>query len=457
MSAPTAERAAAVAQLRERIARLGGAAGSTAPRPRPRHDPDAVATRRAESARRGGFEPHPEGDGVAWVRRVSIDLGPFLERAGAPGPATAGQLIRLALGDPGPHTPRWDASAAAVLDLETLGLRGSGVLAFLAGVGIPRGDRLEVDQVLLVDPADERAALLALLGRLAGHRVLVTYNGRSFDVPALRSRLVVNRLDGAVLESGLHCDVLAPVRRLFRDRLGACTLGRAERDLLGFVRHGEVPGSEAPARYQAWLRGAGYEVLEGVVIHNQLDLCGTMVLAARLAAHLEGDMVSPVHPADRYRLAVHLARTGIADSVDEHLRATVDGRRGPWDRHAAHALAARLRRRGGVAEAEAVEILAGLWRSRPGDLRAARALAVSLERLRRHPEALAVAERALELCSRLEGWRLAAARGAPTGGWVADWERRRRRLRGRIAAGQSPPPGPAPGAGVVDPAPLLAN
>ncbi len=396
------------------------------------------------------------GGGIAWVRRVSVDLGPFLERAGAPGPVTAAQLLRLTLGDPGPHWPRWDASSAAVLDLETLGLRGSGVLAFLAGIGVPRGDRLEVDQVLLVDPAAERAALLAALARLAGRRVLVSYNGRSFDVPALRSRLVVDRLDPAALEAGMHCDVLVPVRRLFRDRLGACTLGRAERDLLGLERHGEVPGCEAPARYQAWLRGAAWGVLEGVVVHNQLDLCATMVLAARVAAHLEGRMVAPVHPADRYRLAVHLERSGVAESVEEHLRATVAGARGPWDRQAAHALAARVRRRRGAAEVEAVEILGRLWRSRPSDLRAARALAVSLERLQRHPEALAVAEGSLELCSRLEDWRLAALRGAPAGGWVADWERRCRRLRGRHA-GQSPPPGLAVAGGVTAPAPVLAN
>jgi uncharacterized protein YprB with RNaseH-like and TPR domain len=450
-----ADRSAAVAALRERLARLGGGA-PTAPRPRIARDAGTVAEQRAEGARHGGFEPQEVGGGIAWVRRVSVDLGPFLERAGASAPVTAAQLVRLTLGDPGPHRPRWDASSAAVLDLETLGLRGSGVLAFLAGVGVPRGDRLEVDQVLLVDPAAERSALLATLARLAGHRVLVSYNGRSFDVPALRSRLVVNRLDPAWLEAGMHCDMLVPVRRLFRDRLGACTLGRAERDLLGLERHGEVPGSEAPARYQAWLRGAGWGVLEGVVVHNQLDLCATMVLAARVAAHLEGRLVAPVHPADRYRLAVHLERSGVAESVEEHLRATVAGARGPWDRQAAHALATRLRRRGGAAQVEAVEIWGRLWRSRPSDLRAARALAVGLERLERHAEALAVAEGSLELCARLDGWRLAAMRGAPSGGWAADWERRCRRLRGRLDA-QSPPPGLAVPSGVGAPAPLLAN
>src|SRR5258708_4176044 len=114
--APRGDPAAGAAR-RQRLARLGGGCGPAAPRP---SIPDAatVAEGRGEGARAAGFEPQPLGGGVAWVRRVSVDLGPFLDRAGAPGPVTAAQLIRLALGDPGPPTPRWDASEAAGLDLE---------------------------------------------------------------------------------------------------------------------------------------------------------------------------------------------------------------------------------------------------------------------------------------------------------------------------------------------------
>jgi uncharacterized protein YprB with RNaseH-like and TPR domain len=451
VSMEVADRAAAVAALRARLARLGG--GGTVVPPRPARREEEAAARLAAGARQGGFQVERIAGGVAWVRRVSVDLAPFLERAGAHGPVTAPQLLRLCAGDGAAESVAWEPSAAAVLDLETLGLRGSGVLAFLVGIGVPRGDRLEVDQLLLVDPAEERPLLLAALARLAGRRMLVTYNGRSFDLPALRARLVVNRLDPAALECRMHCDLLVPVRRLFRDRLGPCTLGQAERLLLGLERDGEVPGAEAPARYNAWLRGAGFAVLAGVVRHNQLDLCATVVLAARVAAHLEGRLVRPVHPADCYRLAVHLERSGVADQVDELLRVTVDGGRDPWNRQAAHALARRLRRRGGAAEEEALRLWEGLWHSRPTDLGAARALAAGLERRRRLAEALAVAERVLALCERIEAWRLAAIGGAPPGGWAADWERRCRRLRRRLGA-QSPPPG-ALGAGTAAPAPPL--
>src|SRR5205807_10301737 len=115
-----ADRSGPAAAARERLAPPGGgAAAATAPRRPAGRDRATVAGRRAEGARGGGFEPQTVAGGLAWVRRVSIDLRPFLERAGAPAPVTAAQLVRLALGDQGPHTPRWDASSAAVLDLET--------------------------------------------------------------------------------------------------------------------------------------------------------------------------------------------------------------------------------------------------------------------------------------------------------------------------------------------------
>ena len=81
---------------------------------------------------------------------------------------------------------------------------------------------------------------------------------------------------------------------------------------------------------------------------------------------------------------------------------------------------------------------------------------MSLERLRRHAEALAVSERALAVCRGLDRGRLGAMRGAPRGGWTADWERRCGRLRARPGA-QSPPPGPVLGGGDAAPVPLFAN
>ncbi len=180
-----------------------------------------------------------------------------------------------------------------MLDIESLGLHGSGVMAFLVGLGIQRAETLDCEQYLLVDPDGEAAMLAAIAARISAHRLWLTYNGRSFDIPVLAARCTINRLDPAGMEPRLHGDLLGPVRRLFRDRLGACTLRHAEMSLLNHHRAHDVPGFEAPARYRSWLRGAPAPVLAGVVEHNLQDIVSTVTVGARLAAHVGGERVRP--------------------------------------------------------------------------------------------------------------------------------------------------------------------
>jgi uncharacterized protein YprB with RNaseH-like and TPR domain len=382
-----------------------------------------------------GFQPEVTPLGTAWVRRVSVDLGPFLARASAGGPVDAARLVHLGC-RAGARIPDDVAPDAriTVLDIESLGLRGSGVLAFVVGLGVARGDHLDVDQLLVADPGEEAAMLGLLLSRVTAARLLVSYNGRSFDIPMLIARAVINRLSAAVFEERLHSDLLGPVRRLFRDRLGACTLHQAELGLLGFERHDDVPGYEAPARYRAWLRSGDPSVLEGVVRHNELDLCSTMVLAARLADHIDGRLVSPVHPADRYHLAVHLERQAVEETPEMHYRAVFDAAVGPWDRRAGHRLARCLDRTRTADDRrdEVVAIWRRLWSSDLRDLRAARGLAISLERRGALPDALAVSRRALDVSQSLPRWGTGRLRGEPPGGWTAEWHRRVVRLSARV-------------------------
>jgi hypothetical protein len=437
---------AALADLRARLAAMGGIADLSRPAP-PRPRPASPAT----AAQRGadlGFEVQ----GSVLVRQVSIDLGPFLERAGVTASVRPDDLVRLLLRLPpgAPVGPIADGETAA-LDIETVGLRGSGVLPFLVGVGVLRGSSLELCQWLLADLDSEPAMLDALAARLAGRRLLLTYNGRTFDMPVLEARCLINRRPPESLSAALHCDLLAPVRRLFRDRLGACTLRQAELSLLGLERDGDVPGAEAPARFHAWLRGASSSVLEGVVRHNQLDVCATAVLGARLAAHASGCLVRPVHPADRYRLGVHLEALGLDEAAQGHLAAAFRDTASPWSRPAGHRLARRLGRLGrpatdgtaasatarsgpGAPSLASLAVLAELWRRHPDDLAAARGLALTLERsgdLAGAVRICAEAERALA-ARRLWQRRLATS-GRTRMPLDEEWRRRRRRLERRLA------------------------
>lgn len=436
-------------RLRRRLAALGEVQGSPRERPQSRSGDPEVGDLGQRLASVGFAPAGGTGRGAVGIRRVRIDLGPFLERAGVPHPDLAGDVEFLVdprrahemeeHGSSESSADRRSAPRVAVLDLETVGLRGSGVLPFLVGVGIVDGRSLEVDQFLLADPAEEGALLDAVAVRLQATDVLLTYNGRGFDLAVLRARCIVNRRSPAPFECRRHCDLLGIVRRLFRDRLGSCSLARAEVGLLGLERGGDITGAEVPALYLEWLRGCGRPAtLAAVVRHNQLDLCATAVLGARVAAHLRGDLLQPGHPADRYRLAVHLERHGLADGIADHYRAAITSGVQPWRRRAAARLARHHRRHGRLPDA------CGLWldawrdscSAGEPDLRVARSLVWGLSRLGRREVALAICAEAAEWCRQLVASGRHLPPGAPRQGWLAYWDERRWALEASDSAGR---------------------
>ena len=75
-------------------------------------------------------------------------------------------------------------------DTETTGLStGAGTVIFLAGLARREGANLVVTQYLLPDYPHEHALLAVVVEGLMASDRLVSYNGRSFDIPILLSRL----------------------------------------------------------------------------------------------------------------------------------------------------------------------------------------------------------------------------------------------------------------------------
>lgn len=184
------------------------------------------------------------------------------------------------------------------LDTETTGLAGAGALAFMVGVAYfePQLVRLDgelierqvlvVRQYFLRDHGDEPAMLRQLDELLAAKAGLITFNGRSFDVPLLDNRYLMNRLRGRLPEVP-HIDLLPPARRLFRARLGSCALGALEQSLLGLSRtQDDVPGWLIPSLYHNFLRTGDARELTRVFYHNEMDMLSMVTLAARIFRHM---------------------------------------------------------------------------------------------------------------------------------------------------------------------------
>ena len=167
-------------------------------------------------------------------------------------------------------------------DIETLGLFSRPITLFGIGI-IKRGD-LIVHQYLLRDIAEEQAALAATSEILSGrHRAVVTFNGKSFDLPYLFDRLAYYGME--MPPQIPHFDVLHFSRRRWKDQFPSLRLTALEREVLGIHREDDVPGQMVPEFFETYLRTGNCGPLVPVVDHNRQDV----VSLARLFFHLIGE------------------------------------------------------------------------------------------------------------------------------------------------------------------------
>ena len=169
------------------------------------------------------------------------------------------------------------------LDTETTGLvGGTGTCAFMIGIGAVEGCEFAVRQFFLRDYPEEKAALAALAEALETCEGVVTFNGKTFDVPLLETRYALARMKSPFGRL-VHLDVLHPARRLWKLRLESCKLTDLESAILGISREGDVAGSEIPGIYFDYLRTGNAQGLQPVFFHNALDIVTLAALAAELA------------------------------------------------------------------------------------------------------------------------------------------------------------------------------
>ncbi|MBE5777918.1 MAG: hypothetical protein E7331_01155 [Clostridiales bacterium] len=157
-------------------------------------------------------------------------------------------------------------------DTETTGLSGGvGTVAFQLGLGYFTPSGFVVEQMLMHDYPEEPEMLALLASRFRRFPVLCSFNGKTFDVPLIRSRFLMNRLkDDCIPES--HADVLYPARRIWKLRLRQCNLGNLETQLLGVQREDDLPGYLVPQTYFQYLKDGNFEPLQGILNHNKQDI-----------------------------------------------------------------------------------------------------------------------------------------------------------------------------------------
>lgn len=171
----------------------------------------------------------------------------------------------------------------AFLDIETTGLHGRPV--FLVGAMTCEAGELVVRQYFARDYSEERALLWQVHEALSAASVLVSFNGKAFDVPYLRDRMAYHRLPGDATHG--QVDLLHPCRRRWRRRLPDCRLQTLERHLCRRVRTGDIPGYLIPQRYHEFVHSGDPKLVAPIFHHNRLDLVAMAELLVALLDHPE--------------------------------------------------------------------------------------------------------------------------------------------------------------------------
>ena len=178
----------------------------------------------------------------------------------------------------------FDVRRCLFIDTETTGLSGgAGTVAFLVGTGHVEGDALVIEQYLMREYADEPELIDGLARRMDRFECVCTFNGKNFDMPLLEARFTMCRMRNRWRQMD-NLDLIYPARRAWKLRLGSCRLSRIEEEILGAPREGDLPGSEVPGRYFAFLKTGDAALLEDVIEHNRQDIATLATLLVRLCA-----------------------------------------------------------------------------------------------------------------------------------------------------------------------------
>ncbi|UCC69294.1 MAG: ribonuclease H-like domain-containing protein [Armatimonadota bacterium] len=177
-----------------------------------------------------------------------------------------------------------DVGAAALIDTETAGLHGRPL--FMIGLAYCRDGDVILSQYFARNYAEEAAVLDQFAGMLPRFDMLISFNGKAFDWPFVRDRMIYHRL--SCRASFAHLDLLHPSRRRWRSELPNCKLQTLERYLCGRLRTGDIPGEQIAQRYHDFVREQDARLVAPIFHHNRMDLITMMELLTALVGDEEG-------------------------------------------------------------------------------------------------------------------------------------------------------------------------
>ena len=286
-----------------------------------------------------------------------------------------------------------ELSRVLFLDTETTGLSGgAGTVAFLTGIGYFENGEFVVEQNFMRDYPEEGPMLARVGEKLKNSDLLVTFNGRTFDMPLLSSRYIMQGMRMPNPEIP-HLDLLPCARSAWKIRLSRCNLASLEEQVFGLAREDDLPGSQVPRAFFDYLATGEFMYVEPVLRHNVQDIRSLPMVLSELFRLYERPLENP-YEQDIYSAGRVFEKRGQTETARKCYRAAD---RGTMSRLSRLTLADSLRRHKEFEQA--AEVYGRMIEQGQGGLFPYVERAKLLEhRLGRPEEALKLTRKAVLLC-----------------------------------------------------------
>lgn len=159
-------------------------------------------------------------------------------------------------------------------DIETTGLSPDRCKLILAGLAYYEGDMLIAKQIFADDPSEEPEVITSVLNELKNFDMVVTYNGKRFDMPFLLKRAHRNKIHmNETLPYNLD---LYPAVRSFSP-LRSMLPDLKQKTVESFVglwetRTDEISGAESVELYYYYAGTRDEKIRDVILLHNRDDI-----------------------------------------------------------------------------------------------------------------------------------------------------------------------------------------
>jgi len=171
-------------------------------------------------------------------------------------------------------------------DTETTGLGGGvGNTIFILGYASFTEHEVILKQHFLPQPGMEVPLYYSFLENI-NYTTLVTYNGKAFDWPQVKTRHTLIRDHLPKLPAFGHFDLYHASRRLWKTKMDRVKLSNVEKEILQFERKDDIPGYFAPMIYFDLVDRKNPEGVIEILKHNENDILSLITLYTHLTMQI---------------------------------------------------------------------------------------------------------------------------------------------------------------------------